>query len=60
MELKTDVESLAQCLSQHTDYLKCSKKRAMTNLTLNHQFMKTLKILTFSSFPFLEQKGLPS
>ena len=31
MELKPDVESLAECLSQYTDYLKCSKKRAMTN-----------------------------
>ena len=31
MEMKTDVESLAQCLSQYTDYLECSKKREVSN-----------------------------
>ena len=56
MEMKTDVESLAQCLSQYTDYLECSKKRAVSN---HYSKLPVHEILFFSSFLFLKQKVFP-
>ena len=51
MELKTDVESLAQCLFQYTDYLECSKKRVMTNHYSKSPVHEVAKNINFQFLP---------
>ena len=57
MELKTDVESLAQCLSQYTDYLECSKKRAMTNHYSKSSVHEVAENINFQFLPVSRTKS---
>lgn len=53
-EKRSDVESLARCISKYTDYLGRSKKQAMLNHSLTSPVRELSKNLTFQFLPVAE------
>ena len=56
VEMETDVESLAQCLSQYTDYSECSKKRAKSNHYYKSPVHEVAENINFQFLPVSRTK----